>query len=256
MIQELFPAPVAAFDGVRLPEEIRLLPGEEAAAAGMSAVRRARFAAVRDCARRGMRRLGEPPAAVPRGPRGAPLWPAGLTGSMTHTRGYHAAAVARSGEVLSLGVDAEPDEPLRHPGMLPRVSLAAERAWVARLAAERPGVSWDRLLFSAKECVYKACSPVFGELGFADALITVDAAAGTFRARVAAPGRGRRCPVVSGRWLARDGLLVTALVLWRPARGPTRPEGPAGCPPAAPAGPGSGPPGPPCAGAPCGCCPG
>jgi 4'-phosphopantetheinyl transferase EntD len=33
-------------------------------------------------------------------------------GSITHTRGFCAAACARSDDYLSLGVDAEPDEPL------------------------------------------------------------------------------------------------------------------------------------------------
>ncbi|MFJ9952582.1 hypothetical protein [Kitasatospora sp. NPDC091207] len=106
---------------------------------------------------------------------------------------YHAAAVAPSRTVVAIGVDAEPNQRLGNPDVLPLVSLAAERAWVERLLVRRPEVSWDRLLFSARASVYQACLPVVGPLGFDDALITVDPPAGTFRARV-------RLPWPAGRW--------------------------------------------------------
>ncbi len=48
-----------------------------------------------------------PPAPILPGQRGAPRWPAGVVGSMTHCAGYRAAVVARADEVTSLGVDAE-----------------------------------------------------------------------------------------------------------------------------------------------------
>ncbi len=43
-----------------------------------------------------------------------------------------------------------------------------------------PGPSWDRLLFSAKESVYKAWFPLTGRwLGFEEAAITINPADGT-----------------------------------------------------------------------------
>ena len=36
----------------------------------------------------------------------------------------------------------------------------AKRARLAALADALPGVAWDRLLFSAKESVYKAWAPI------------------------------------------------------------------------------------------------
>ncbi|MER7753366.1 4'-phosphopantetheinyl transferase superfamily protein [Kitasatospora sp. NPDC097643] len=221
MIEELLSEPVAGADSFDTVQDTALFPEEEAWAAPMATARRAKFTTIRDCARQGMVRLGLPPAPILRGPAGEPVWPSGLTGSMTHTRGYHAAAVAPSRNILAIGVDAEPNQRLRNADMLPLVSLAAERAWVEALLVRRPEVSWDRLLFSAKESVYKACFPVVGPLGFDDALVTVDPLAGTFRARVRLPGpggRGSRSTRLMGRWLARDGLILTAMVLRRPRR--------------------------------------
>ena len=76
---------------------------------------------------------------------------------------------------------------------------------------------WDRLLFCAKEAVYKAWFPLTGRwLGFEQAEITVEPEAGTFRADLLVPGAavdGRALDRFTGRWLARDGLLLAAVVV-------------------------------------------
>ena len=85
------------------------------------------------------------------------------------------------------------------------------------LIASEPAIRWDRLLFCAKESVYKAWFPLTGRwLGFEDADITLDQRGGTFAARLLAPGPivGRtRVDGFVGRWLASDGLVVTAIVV-------------------------------------------
>ena len=62
-----------------------------------------------------------------------------------------------------------------------------------------PDVCWDRLLFSAKESVYKAWFPLAGRwLGFADADITINAADGTFLVRLlVARARTQRVPAAA-----------------------------------------------------------
>jgi 4'-phosphopantetheinyl transferase EntD len=120
--------------------------------------------------------------------------------------------------VLSVGVDAEPDQPLPDR-VLGAVTSAAERDRLGDLAARGPGPCWDRLLFSAKESVYKAWFPLTGRwLGFADASIAISPADGRFTARLLVPGPlagGTRLDGFSGRWLARDGLLLTAVTVPR-----------------------------------------
>ena len=62
---------------------------------------------------------------------------------------------------------------------------ASERDRLAALAAAVPGAHWDRLLFSAKESVYKAWVPLARRwLGFTDAEITINAADNSFEARL------------------------------------------------------------------------
>src|SRR5205085_11727065 len=171
---------------------------------------RAEFATARACARAAFARLGLPPFPVTNGDGGEPQWPSGLVGSITHCEGYRACAVARSNELLTVGIDAEPHAPLPE-GVLGEVARPEELSLLERLDAVRPEVHWDRLLFSAKEAAYKAWYPLAKRrLGFEQLSLTLDAAGGRFDARPPA------CTQVglsglSGRWLVRDGLILTAV---------------------------------------------
>ena len=196
----------------------RLFPEEEAVVARAVDKRRREFTTARACARTALGRLGLPAAPIGRGERGAPCWPPGVVGSITHCEGYRAAALARGDDVVTIGVDAEPNEPIP-PEVLDLVAHDAERAWVTELRAAAPLVSWDRLLFCAKEAVYKAWFPLTRRwLDFSEASVTVDAAEGTFAARLlvsATRPDGQPLTGFTGRWLARDGLVLTAIVLPR-----------------------------------------
>jgi 4'-phosphopantetheinyl transferase EntD len=201
--------------------EAPLYPEEEALVAQAVAKRRREFAGVRSCARRAMEKLGVPPQPVLPGERGAPRWPDGLIGSMTHCEGFCGAALARATDLASVGIDAEPAGPLPE-GVLSAVALPAEAERLRRLAAERPEVHWDRLLFSAKESVYKAWFPLTGKwLDFSEADIEIsvdpgDRPGGAFRAALLVPGPwvgGRRVDHFDGRWTAQHGLVATAVAI-------------------------------------------
>jgi 4'-phosphopantetheinyl transferase EntD len=216
MIEQILPPEVASAEAFDDAGAAALFPEEQAVIARAVAKRRGEFGTGRACARAALAKLGLPPAAILPGARGAPQWPAGVAGSITHCAGYRAAAVARVRDVVSLGLDAEPNEVLPD-GVLDHISLAREREWLPGLAAAAPGVSWDRLLFCAKESVYKAWFPLTGRwLGFEQAEITVEPEAGTFSAELLEPGPvlgGRPLTGFTGRWLARDGLLLTAIAV-------------------------------------------
>ncbi|MGR4848162.1 4'-phosphopantetheinyl transferase family protein [Streptomyces sp. LARHCF252] len=216
MIEELLPASVVTVeaygqDGADTP----LYPEEAALMSRAVAKRRREFAVVRSCARRAMEKLGVPPQPILPGERGAPGWPAGLAGSMTHCDGYCAAALVRAADLASLGIDAEVHGPLPE-GVLTSVSLPSEAERLRRLAAQRPDIHWDRLLFSAKESVYKAWFPLTGKwLDFmeADIEISVD---GGFRATLLVPGPlvgGHRLDHFEGRWTTSRGLVATAVAV-------------------------------------------
>ncbi|GAA0799535.1 4'-phosphopantetheinyl transferase family protein [Spirilliplanes yamanashiensis] len=213
MIAAILPAGVAAAEAFDDEAPAALFPGEEALVAGALPRRVREFGTTRACARRALAQLGLPPAAVLRGAGRAPAWPTGVVGSLTHCDGYRAAAVARATDLTALGIDAEPAEPLP-PGVLSLVASAGEeQPHLRELADGHPGVPWDRLLFCAKEAVFKAWSPLTGRwLGCAEAHVTIDPA-GTFRARLRPEGGPGPVAAFDGRWLAARGLLVAAVTL-------------------------------------------
>ncbi|MDX3087045.1 4'-phosphopantetheinyl transferase superfamily protein [Streptomyces sp. ME02-6978a] len=223
MIGELLPEAVVAVEayGDDAAVDAPLYPEERAVVARAVDKRRREFASVRRCARHAMEKLGLEPRPVLPGERGAPRWPEGILGSMTHCTGYCAAALVRAGELASLGIDAEPHEALPE-GVLGAVAASAERERVSALSAAHPSVHWDRLLFSAKEAVYKAWFPLTGRwLDFleADLEIRPPAAGGTtggFRATLLVEGPrvgDRLVRAFDGRWAAREGLLATAVAV-------------------------------------------
>jgi 4'-phosphopantetheinyl transferase EntD len=221
VLERLLPASVSVCESRLDLAPGPLFPEEEKAIARAVEKRRREFATGRACAREALARLGIEARSIPSGARGAPRWPPGAVGSITHCEGFRAAAVARAGDLLTLGIDAEPAAPLPD-GLLADVSLPSERAMLRGLALREPRVSWDRLLFSAKEAVYKAWFPLAERwLGFEDAELTIHPGERAFLARLLVPGpapAGERLTELEGRWLVEGGLVLTAVAL--PAPGP------------------------------------
>ncbi|MEU9013869.1 4'-phosphopantetheinyl transferase superfamily protein [Streptomyces sp. NPDC048479] len=217
MIEQLLAPPVVAVQAFTDPVDPPMLFAEEQALIARAVdSRRREFGTVRACARTALSGLEIAPVPILPGPQGAPAWPDGVVGSMTHCAGYRAAAVARAADLLTIGLDAEPHQPLPG-GELDVIALPEERTRLSDLAARRPEICWDRLLFSAKESVYKAWFPLTNRwLDFEEASITIDPDAGTFRARLLVPGpviAGARLPGFDGRWLVRNGLVLTAITV-------------------------------------------
>ncbi|MFH9352798.1 4'-phosphopantetheinyl transferase [Kitasatospora sp. NPDC017646] len=215
MIGDLLPDVVVTEVAYDDPPEARLEPAEEEAIARAVDKRRCEFTTVRHCARTALDRLGVPYRPLVPGLRGAPSWPDGVIGSLTHCDGFRAAAVARTGTLASVGIDAEPALPLPE-GVQEAIALPVEQQRLAELTAERPGTPWDRILFSAKESVYKAWFPLTELwLDFQEAELDL-CPDGTFSARLLVPGPvvgGRRLDGFDGRWAVRDGLLATAIAV-------------------------------------------
>jgi 4'-phosphopantetheinyl transferase EntD len=216
VIEEIVPKSAACAESFGGSLGAGLFPEEETLVARATEKRRQEFTAGRECAHRALSALGLPVVPILRGYRGAPRWPDGIVGSITHCAGYCAAAVARAHDLVTIGLDAEPDAALPG-GVLELISQPAERARLRGLAAASPGIGWDRLLFCAKEAVYKAWFPLTGQwLGFADADITIDATERVFTARLQVPApviNGSPLTGFTGRWLAGDGLILAAIAL-------------------------------------------
>lgn len=149
-----------AFPGVAVGHRL-ISPGDEhallkeevpALAASVVKVRRASGAA-RIVARQLLTQLGHANCALPKGPAGAPVWPAGIVGSLAHDSRVAVAAVGMRADVGALGIDVEPAECLPSE-LLDLVATPQERLNLG------DDVYRGRLLFVAKEAVYKAVHPL------------------------------------------------------------------------------------------------
>lgn len=134
-------------------DENALLPEETPAfVSSVPKVRRASGAA-RIVARQLLKDLGQPECALPKGSGGAPTWPAGVVGSLAHDTRVAVAAVGRCDDVGAIGIDVEPAESLP-PELLELVATPQERLRMDDDPYQ------GRLLFVAKEAVYKAVYPL------------------------------------------------------------------------------------------------
>lgn len=135
-----------------LGQELPLHPEEEPIVDGAAPKRRRDFALGRACAHAALAGLDLDKGPIMRGGNGAPSWPAGLVGSITHTSGYAAALVARAADFAGLGVDAELVGGVTRE-LWPRLFDAGEQDFLAyRTDSARAAT----LLFSAKEACHKA----------------------------------------------------------------------------------------------------
>lgn len=163
--------------------------------------RRAEFGTARVCARRALARLGIAPCSLVPNEDRSPRWPAGVIGSMSHTEGYCAVAVAPASAWLSLGLDVEQDRQLE-PTMIEVICTPRERA---RLAA-RDAI----LVFAAKEAYYKCQYPLTRRfLDFLEVEISLDQAQQTFEVGPLEPV----APRIRGRWLRARGLVLCSAEL-------------------------------------------
>lgn len=166
-----------------------LYPEERAAIARAVARRQREFAAGRTAARDAMRRIGWTACAVPSGTDRAPLWPAGLSGSISHTRRLCVAAVAQRHEVGTIGIDVEEQAPI-DPMLWDSICTPDELRQLQRLPEEERGHGVTRL-FSAKEAFYKWQYPLSGlMLDFQEVEVLLDAGGSGFVVR----------PVDAARW--------------------------------------------------------
>jgi 4'-phosphopantetheinyl transferase EntD len=194
--------------GCLFDEEISLV---STAVAG----RRSEFLTARTCARRALQQLGFPAVPIGRGRNREPLWPKNIAGSITHCQGYRAAAVASRSEILSIGIDAEPDCSLP-AGLVNRIAFGRERVAVRQLDQR---IHWDRLLFSAKESVFKAWFPITNRwIDFEDAEVIFALDTGTFEIRLSEAVTKHISPAArfSGRFLVRAGLILSTVIVLNP----------------------------------------
>lgn len=211
---------VPGIDTIELPPDL----------VGAVARRQWEFRAGRLCAQNALAVLGypRPDVRIPRTAHGAPGWPYGITGSITHTDGYVSAAVARADVIGALGIDSErvlTEDRLR--------SVAGTIAWASELSAARDA-GYERivsatLVFSAKETIFKCLRGQVGRMfDFRDVrLVGINATRHQFTARLVTT----LCPawragmVITGRFAIEMPFVHTAMALAASDAHMTKPSG-------------------------------
>jgi 4'-phosphopantetheinyl transferase EntD len=215
VIGELFPPEVAVVCATPEMEDAPLHP-DEAAVTGRMAVKRLReYTLGRACAREALALLEIEDFALVNDAERVPVWPDGIVGSLTHSRGLVAAAAARWGAVRGVGLDIERGRTLE-ASMLERICAPSERARLQDVPVPEELGGPALLAFSAKEAFYKCYYPIARTfLGFLDAEISFSPAEQTFTARLlrddAPAAHGAR--VFHGRYALLEAHVATAVTL-------------------------------------------
>ncbi|HEX7238844.1 MAG TPA: 4'-phosphopantetheinyl transferase superfamily protein [Longimicrobiaceae bacterium] len=185
-----------------------LFPVERQTVARAVAKRTREFSTGRLCARAAMSALGVPPHPVPVGPQREPVWPDGVVGTISHGGALCLAAAARQDHLLGLGIDLEVGDPL-DPELRRLICTPDELRGIP--AWPDAGVDPHKLVFSAKEALYKALFPRAQRfIDFLEVEIGVDVGAGGWRPTTLPPDVAARMGApIEGKFLVADGYVVT-----------------------------------------------
>ena len=160
-LQNLLPGGVVAADMRGSGDVADLWPAEAECVQRAVPKRMREFAAGRACARHALRELGIEDFALLAAHDRQPIWPSSIVGSITHTTGYCAAAVAPRRLLAGIGIDSEQVDQVGRE-LWDTICRPEEASWRDTLPAEQRQAA-AALLFCAKEAFYKYQYPLSGE---------------------------------------------------------------------------------------------
>ena len=175
MLDGLFPEDVIVELAAPWMWAAELPRAEEALIANAVGKRRREFAAGRTCARHVLERLGfDAGLTIAKDASGAPVWPGGVVGSISHTDDFCVVCItSHVGEFAGIGVDVEKDTPL-DPGLMDLICDEAEKEMCFSTRSMDP-YRVAKVIFSAKESIYKCLYPVIRTtLEFHDVRVRLD----------------------------------------------------------------------------------
>lgn len=151
-----------------------LVPPEPSAIEKAVPKRRQEFKAGRTLARSGLAQLGhqQPRIAIPALPDRSPAWPAGFTGSITHTDVNCACAIARTEAIAAVGIDMEVIGAVG-PELWEKIFSSTEQADLQGRPIEEQ-LLYATLFFCAKEAFFKLQYTLTSAwLDFSDVTVTI-----------------------------------------------------------------------------------
>ena len=164
------------------------------------------FVSGRRCVRALQKQLNISEFELPNGEFG-PIWPSHIVGSISHSRELAAATILRG--AVSVGIDIEYQRRLK----IDAVRRVATEEEYSRYSAV-PDFDWT-LLFSAKESVFKACSPLARRyIGFQEVELLLDVATQSFSVRYFGNTVDEGLiEKAEGHWSALAGHLITIVTV-------------------------------------------
>lgn len=136
-----------------------LLPAEKAYLANITSEERIQhFNTGRYCARQALNNLNIFHVSIRKGPDGEPVWPAGIVGSISHSKHLAGAVVARADKLLSIGMDIETIGDIT-PQIWDTVFVETEQQFLKNFKGDDLAL-YSTLLFSGKESFYKLQHPL------------------------------------------------------------------------------------------------
>lgn len=162
-VRELLPAEILLERNTVGDYEHCLYPEERSYVASAVARRQKEFASGRFCARRALTKLARLHCAIPVGPMREPIWPKGISGSITHDGGFVMAAVALKKDIPLLGIDLALSEPLQ-ASVVEMICTKGEIVRLNQLAQGMAGRDPFKLVFSLKEAFYKCTFPLINRV--------------------------------------------------------------------------------------------
>ena len=138
----------------------KLHPAEENYFSQLSSVsRKEHYRSGRICAGEVLSKLGTIGQPVLRDPQTRePLWPEGISGAITHSGKWAAAAAGKTSDVLGIGIDLEDLERQVDSRISRHVCIPEEQKWLQECGEECLEQNL-KIIFSAKESIFKAFFP-------------------------------------------------------------------------------------------------
>ena len=138
----------------------KLHPAEENYFSQLSSVfRKEHYRSGRICAGEVLSKLGTLGQPVLRDPQTRePLWPEGISGAITHSGNWAAAAAGKTSDVLGIGIDLEDLERQVDSRISRHVCIPEEQKWLQECGEDFLEKNL-KIIFSAKESIFKAFFP-------------------------------------------------------------------------------------------------
>ncbi len=169
-IKHLFPAPVKTYCCLVQDHTENLHSEERIIISKAIDKRRYEISAGRLCARKALKQLGIDNCILTQDENGEPLWPEQITGTISHSKKWAAAAVSTTNDIIAIGFDIETVSRISSD-ILKRIITEKEKELLDKKDKQDAQI-YAALIFGAKEAFYKALSKLYSKtLRFKDVSI-------------------------------------------------------------------------------------